>query len=248
VDERTKNEYVNNLVNEKVYSTEAGYGLRTKKIVLDANIYYTLWKDKGIRLAYNNSLGQLAYANIVGMEALHYGFELEGKVNLNSFLTINFMFNKGNWRWMKNVSATLINENDLTTKKLDLYIKNLKVGDAPQTSSTLGMKVNLTKEFYLIADAMYYTDMYANFNPELRTNVNDNSQSWKMPSFMLFDFHAGYDFNVGKFPASIKGHVFNLFNKAYFMEAQDGSKHDIATSTLFYGYGRTFNVALNFKF
>ncbi len=48
------------------YSTEAGYGLRTKKIVLDANIYYTLWKDKGIRLAYNNSLGQLAYANIVG--------------------------------------------------------------------------------------------------------------------------------------------------------------------------------------
>ncbi len=98
------------------------------------------------------------------------------------------MFNKGNWSWMKNVNATLINENDLTTKKLDLYLKGLKVGDAPQTSTTLGLKVNLTKEFYLIADAMYYTDMYANFNPELRTNVNDNAQSWKMPSFMLERF------------------------------------------------------------
>lgn len=32
VDERTKNDFVNNLVNEKVYTAELGYGLKTKKI------------------------------------------------------------------------------------------------------------------------------------------------------------------------------------------------------------------------
>lgn len=182
------------------------------------------------------------------MEALHIGLELEGKYEINKILTLNFMFSKGNWKWMKNVNAMVINENDLSTKNLDLFVKGLKVGDAPQTMSNLGIRINITKDIYFITDAMYYTDLYANFNPEARTKSDDTAQSWKMPSFILFDLHAGYDFQIGKFPAGIKAHVFNLLNKAYYMEGQDGAKHDEATSTMFYGYGRVFNLALNMKF
>lgn len=248
VDERSSNQFVNNLKNEKVYSGELGYNFVHSIFSLNFNAYYTVWKDKGVRVSYNNAQGQLAYANIAGMSATHMGIELEGKIHLSKMLILNLGFNKGDWKWTNDVSATVINENDLSTKQFNLYLKNIKVGDAPQTSSNLGLRVNFTKDLYLIADALYYTDMYANFNPETRTNENDRSQSWKMPDFMLFDLHAGYHFKIGNNDATLKGHIFNVLDKAYFMEAQDGSKHDRATSTVFYGYGRVFNIGLNIKF
>lgn len=248
VDERTKNEFVNNLKNEKVYSTELGYNFANNFMNINLNAYYTQWKDKGVRVAYNNAQGQLAYANIAGMSATHMGIEIEGKINLSEMFALNFAFNKGDWKWTNDVSATVINENDLSVKQFNLYLKNIKVGDAPQTSGNLGLRVNFTKDLYFIADALYYADMYANFNPEARTKEDDRSQSWKMPDFMLFDLHAGYHFKIGNNDATLKGHIFNLLDKAYFMEAQDGAKHDRATSTVFYGYGRIFNLGLQVKF
>ena len=248
VDERTKNEFVNNLTNEKVYSAELGYNFQNKFLSVNFNSYYTIWKDKGVRVAYNNAQGQLAYANIKGMGATHMGIELDGKVNPIEKISITYMFHKGDWKWTNDVSATVINENDLSTKQFNLYLKNIKVGDSPQTTASLGLQYNFTKDLYLGVNSIYYADMYANFNPEARTNENDRNQSWKMPDFMLFDLHAGYSFSVDKLPASLRFHVFNLLDKAYFMEAQDGSKHDRATSTVFYGYGRVFNISLNLQF
>ncbi len=248
VDERTSNSFVNNLKNEKVYSGELGYQFRSSALELVLISYYTVWKDKGVRTSYNDANGNLAYANVAGMSATHMGIELEGKWNISQIFALNFGFNKGDWKWTSDVSATVINENDLSTKQFNLYLKNIKVGDAPQTTGTLGLRMNFSKDLYIIADALYYADMYANFNPESRTKENDRSQSWKMPDFMLFDLHAGYHFNIGKNQATLKGHIFNLLDKAYFMEAQDGSKHDRATSTVFYGYGRIFNLGLNVKF
>ncbi len=248
VDERTKNEFVNNLKNEKVYSGELGYNLTHSIISLNLNLYYTQWKDKGVRVSYNNAQGQLAYANIAGMAATHMGIELEGKVNLSQMFVLNFAFSKGDWKWTNDVSASVINENDLSVKQFNLYLKNIKVGDAPQTSGNLGLRVNFTKDLYLIADGSYYADMYSNFNPETRTKEDDRSQSWKMPDFLLFDLHAGYHFKIGNNDATLKGHIFNVLDKVYFMEAQDGAKHDRVTSTVFYGYGRVFNMGLNIKF
>ena len=248
VDERTKNEFVNNLKNEKVYSAEIGYNFQNKFLTLNFNAYYTQWKDKGVRVSYNNAQGQLAYANIAGMAATHMGIELDGKIRPFDKITLNYMFHAGDWKWTNDVSATVINENDLSTKQFNLYLKNIKVGDSPQTTGSLGFQYNFTKDLYLGINSIYYANMYANFNPETRTKETDRNQSWKMPDFMLFDLHAGYYFNVDKLPASIKFHVFNLLDKAYFMEAQDGLNHDRATSTMFYGYGRVFNVSLNLSF
>ena len=64
-------------VNEKVFSVEGGYGLRTEKINLNLNAYYTLWMDKADVRSKLMSNGDYARVNMTGVDARHMGIELD---------------------------------------------------------------------------------------------------------------------------------------------------------------------------
>ena len=254
VDRRRSNDVLSNLTNEKITSVEAGLGFRFKKLTFDINGYYTDWQDKLFVITYPDPSGSglLKGANATGLGARHYGIELEGLAKPVKFLQINFMASIGDWRWKNDVEAVIIDELGSEQVRRRLLIKDLHVGNAAQTTAALGLRFQLTPHFYIIADYTYFARLFANFDPETRVSVenkpDDRNQPWQVPDYGLVDLHLGYDFKISGLDATIRGDVFNLFNKKYILEAQDGAAHNAASARVFYGFGTYFNLSMQVRF
>lgn len=247
VNSRGSNETVEDPINETIMSGELGYGMRYGKLNLNLSGYYTLWQDKGFRVSYIQANGDPGFANIAGLEATHMGVELEGRYKIIKPLTLNFMASVGDWKWTNDVEGIVQDEITLEQDTVNLFLDGINVGDAAQTTASLGLRFQPIPRFYFIADVSYYDRLYADFDPTNRVE-DTGEQPWEVPAFTLVDLHAGYLFKLGKLDAELRGHVNNVLDEEYIMEAQNGSENNEATSRVFYGFGRTFNIALEVKF
>jgi hypothetical protein len=248
-DERLSNATSKDPQTEKVMSFELGYGLRTRRAQANVNAYYTQWRDKGLRTSYTRADNVLSFVNIPGVQALHTGIEADGQWQFHKWFTLSGMLSLGNWQWQNDVTAYIQNEATLAQDTLNLYIKGLNVGDAAQTTASLGLRFQPSSAFYLALDYGHYANLYAAFTPESRTREADaGKQAWALPAYNLLDLHAGYSFRIGSTDATFRLSCINLLNHAYIMEAQDGSTHDAQTGRVFYGFGRNLNFALQVRF
>jgi hypothetical protein len=248
-DERFSNATSRNPKNERVLGLELGYGLHTRRAILNINGYYTRWMDKGLRTTYTRADGIRSFVNIPGVQALHTGIEVDGHWQPLQWLQVNGMLSLGNWTWQNNVTAYIQNEATLEQDTLNLFIKGLKVGDAAQTTASLGLRFQPGPGFYLAVDFSHYANLYAAFTPESRTAEADaGQQAWRLPAYNLVDAHAGYTFRVGATATTLRLSCTNLLNHAYIMEARDGTTHDAQTGRVFYGFGRNFNLSLQMRF
>lgn len=253
VDRKRGNDLSMNPVNEKVLSTEIGFTHRSQYFSADASLYYTVWRDKGNNFTYyDNSTTTTRSANITGIGARHMGLEIEGQIKPFEVLQIRLMGSLGDWRWQNDVNAVLTNELNQETHPVQLAIKDLHVGDAAQTTASIGIKTKILKKIYAIVDFSYYAHLYANFNPETRligpNGETDRSQPYQLPDFGLFDLHIGYDFNIHKYQFALKGSLMNALDKKYISEGIDGKNHSESDLSCFYGFGRNFSLSLQMKF
>lgn len=253
VDRRRSNDLSQNPVNEKILSGEIGSAYRSDYFTIDACFYYTVWKDKGNNFTFtDNQTKSTRSANITGIGARHMGIELEGVIKPLEILQIKFSGSVGDWRWLNDVNAVLTNELNQETRRVELTIKDLHVGDAAQTTAGIGARVNIIKGLYAIADFTYFARLYANFNPDTRLIGSkgevDRSQPYMVPDYGLFDIHAGYDFRLYKLQFLLKAGLLNVLDKQYIIEGTDGKTHSIDSLNCFYGFGRNFSLSLQIKF
>ena len=130
---------------------------------------------------------------------------------------------------------------------VDLYIKDLHVADAAQTTAALGLNYKFAPETRLIVDYNFYADIYADFDPSDR-GVAGAPDAWKMPDYGLFDLAMTHGFKFGSFDASLTARMNNVFDTEYISDAQDGSGSTTNTALVYYGYGRTFSVGAKLNF
>ncbi len=78
--------------NEKVLGVELGYGIRYRNAGVNFNVYRTNWVDKAFSTRIQVPSGEEIYANILGVNALHQGFEVEGWYNLVKGLRLTCSF------------------------------------------------------------------------------------------------------------------------------------------------------------
>jgi len=243
--------------NEKVLSFEAGYGARYSKFALNANVYWTQWKDKSMVKRIPLQVGEEYNANITGVNAIHMGVEADFRYNPNKKLTITGMVSVGNWTWQNDlVDVPIIGDDgnqaigpDGKPVFVDLFIGGLKVGNSAQTTTALGIDYELFDGFKFGMDWNFYGNLYADFDPLRRGDVEEKGiDPWKMKDYHLFDFNAKYSFKIGKVDASLFGNVNNLFNSEYISDGFDGTDHDWQTSSVYYGVGRTYSIGMKVKF
>jgi len=156
----------------------------------------------------------------------------------------------GNWKWQNNLTDVVLYDDELNpTDTVNLYIKDLKVGDAAQTTVALGVNYEVVKGLKMGLDFNYYDNLYANFDPAGRTSsALEGVDAWKIPTYSLVDFNIRYNFEIAGLKSTIYGNVNNLFNTEYVAEATDGSKNDWQTAKVFYGLGRTFTTGIKINF
>lgn len=235
-----------NLENEKTLTAEVGYGLNLKNTRLRLNAYYTRWDDKSIL---TNEYNQFEDPSMVqGLDALHLGAEAELSQKLTSWLRAGGSLSMGNWKWKNDVSAFVYNDDMVVVDTIRVYADGLYVGDAPQTQLALFAEVLLMNTVNITANWTYYDRFFADFSPTTRTNPDDRSQPYEIPSYNTLDLYISCPFQFGKFKATADLGCQNVVNEKYIIRGQDGYSHTIADFTGFWGFGRTFYISLKIIF
>jgi iron complex outermembrane recepter protein len=234
------------LKNEKTITAEAGYGFDSKNTRFRLNAYYTKWKDKSIL---TNEYNQFEDPSMVqGLDALHMGVEAELNQQITRWLWAGGSFSYGNWKWKNDVTAFVFNDDNAVVDTISVYADGLYVGDAPQTQLYLFAKVRILKTVDYTASWEYYDRYYANFSPTTRTNPDDHSQSYRIPSYQNIDMHLECPFKLSKIRARVDLGCYNVLDSKYIIRGEDGSSHTIDDFTGFWGFGRNFYVSLKLEF
>ncbi len=265
INDRTATVYPNPR-NERFRSFESGVDATLLNGDLTAKIgyYNTTWMDRTQILITNNQDGTDGFIFLTGMNANHAGIEIESAWQPCRQFRLDAAASFGNWHMIDDVSGTYTTwEPDTagnlveTTKDYNYYVKDLKVGDAPQTQIALAPTVYPSNSLSIQLVYRYYANNYANWDPFSRTNETDRTQSWKAPNYGVVDMHVNYIL-----PVSIEGmqvetflHVFNLLNNVYIQDAVDNSRynafdgnHTADDAEVFFGLPRNFNAGFRVRF
>lgn len=236
--------------NERTMAYEIGYGFRSSTFSANVNAYSTGWKDKYFRRSIRLPNGDFYQANVEGVNALHQGIEIDMKWKPFDNLMFTGMASLGDWRWQNNLEDVIIvDENQNEIDRVNLYIKDLKVGDAAQTTFALGVNWELFRGFKVGADWNYYDNLYAEYDPTGRGDKEkEGVQPWKVPAYGLVDANLRYNFKIGDFDATIYGNIINLLDTEYISDADDGADNDWKTARVYYGIGRTWSTGLRINF
>lgn len=236
-------------VNQKIFSLEFGYGVRAKDFTANINFYRTEWKDRTYTDFFNGPNGEELVANILGVNALHQGIEIDAIWRASSLLNITGMVSLGDWTWQNDIEDLGIFDGNTQVGSVDAFIAGLHVGDAAQTTLALGLDYRLMPDLRISVDYNYYDRLFADYDPTDRSDESARGvESWQIPAFGTFDLNIAYNFDINGLKASLYGNVYNLTNEKYVMDALDGTGHDAFTSRVYYGYGANWNLGVKIRF
>lgn len=228
---------------EKVGTVELGYRINTSTVSIALNGYYTKWMDKSVSTKVGTQ-----FVSIPNVDATHKGIELEAVYTPVHNFRLSGSFSLGDWRWDNNASFVLFNDVNEKVGDFNAYIKDLHVGNAPQTSVALSAAWEPFPQLRIGATWNYYGRNYAAFDPVARNNAEDTADAWKMPSYSVTDAWLSYGLKIGQFNTTLYCNANNLFNQKYIADAKDGKGHDEATALVWYGFGITWTTGVRVAF
>ena len=256
----------NNPKNEKFTDFEAGTNayFLNRKLYTRADAYYTIWKDRAKSVGVVNQDGSEGVVFITGMNALHSGVEMEAGFQPISLFNISGSVSVGNWKFTDDVNGVYKTYDRQSQRtKLDTakyYVKDLKVGDAPQTQFALVGSVYPVRGLQAQAVFRYYMRNYSYWDPFSRTDPTDRKQSWKAPDYGVLDLHMSYKLPIGfqGVRISLFAHVYNALDALYIQDATDNSRYNAYTSNgvthsaddaeVFFGAPRFFNAGFSVSY
>jgi len=249
--------------NEKIQALEFGYSFNSKEFTANINAYYTKWENKPTKAVTSKLDDFSTFGNIPGMDALHKGIEFDFIYKIIKTLDFQGLVSLGDWKWNKKIENLQMYyspplQGPANTISFDAT--GIHVGDAAQTQLGASMRYEPIKGMYIEGGATFFDRYYAEFSPEACTDAKGNSvDSWKMPSYTLFDLHTGYRFKLKameKLNFTIKLNVLNLLDKMYISDAINNDTYlqnayntfDARSSSVFMGAGRQVSASLKIVF
>jgi len=246
------------LQNEDVTSFEIGYGLKLPTFSLNLNLYTTKWGNRFISRGFPLDGGGTGTAQFKNVSELHKGFELEANYKASSNLKLIGMLSIGDWKYTKDFSSTLFDDNNAQVGTGTLYTKDAKVGDSPQFVSYFEVDYNVGDNLFFDLGWRSVGNLYADYSiTDSDFTQPDNEGALKLPSYNLVDLGATYKFDLFGNNASIRLNVNNLFDEEYIAESQTNIHADSGSTTyngidvnnsVWFGFGTTWNFALRYKF
>jgi hypothetical protein len=249
-----------NLTNEKILGLEAGYGFRSRMFNAKLNLYYTSWKDRYQRATDSDVNNVGGYYDYTGITEIHSGVELEMNARPMPKLNLNAMISVGDWTYSGNsISNRYDANNEPISGTKTLFLDGLKVGDAAQTTASIGASYEVLTRVSLDANYRVAQNLYASIDPaKFTTEVN--SGTLELPSYGLMDAGFSYKMLVGKNKSdsvNFRFNVNNVLDEVYISESRTNN-FTTPTSTnyngvnvtnqVFFGFGRTWNFSLRYNF
>ena len=249
------NDISDDLQNEEITSFEVGYGFIGKDLSFNVNAYSTSWGNRFVTRSLSNQQGVDGSAQFKNIDVVHNGIEFEGKYRLSDATKFRGMLSIGDWRYTKDFSAELFDDQQQSIGTGTLYLKDAKVGDAAQFTAALGVDQRITKKISMDLDYRFVDGLYADYSITDSEFTNpDNQGALKLPSYGLFDL--GVTGRLGK-GWVVRANINNLLNTTYIAESNSNIHADASSTTwngvdtrnsVWFGFGRTWNASLSYNF
>lgn len=248
--------------NESFVSYEAGVRYQTpgRSFNISAGLYHTEWKDRTTS-SVNTTDDTVTYLR--GMNSTYEGIEIESAWRPLRWLRFDAAASFGEWVYTDDVVGEAF---DLTTGSSvattsRVYIRDLMVGDAPQSQVAYAATVYPVQGLSVKFQGRWYDRYWSDFSPETRTVAGDYAQSWRIPSYTLYDLHVNYNLPISsrRFDVSVFAHVFNIFDEVHVSDATDESsfeavglnlaaRHTVQRAEVFLGPGLAWNIGVKVSF
>ncbi len=254
--------------NEEIVSFELGYGYRSNIFNANVNVYRTSWDNRFVSTSIRTQ-GVDGTANFAGIGQLHQGVEVDFNVKPVSKLRVNGMFSYGDWEYTDTIEGFVYDDNQQLVNSATLYLDGVKVGDAAQLTSSLGVDYEVVKGLSFDATWNYADNLYSDFSYRLDERewgddlwaTEPGGEALELPDYHLFDVGMTYKRDVLNDKKIIfRVNVNNLFDETYISEANTNIRagDDEATgqtykgidtaNQVWFGFGRTWNASLKFQF
>lgn len=256
----------NDYDNEKIIAFELGYSYKSPVFSANINAYYTIWENKPLESPPSVLIppqdggepdpdGDRITVNIPGIDALHRGIELDFAVKPVEKLTIEGLASIADWIWNSGGMGS-IPITDWYSYNYNFDAKGVHVGDAAQLQLGGLVRYEPVKSLYFTLKGTWFSNNYANFNPEDLNGDNARRESWQMPDYAEFSFHTGYNFKIKDFKIGVRGNILNILNTIYLTDALNNdsfnapsfSDFDAKSASVHYGQGTRWNVSFQVDF
>jgi outer membrane receptor for ferrienterochelin and colicin len=242
------------LQNERIESVEIGYGYIGNGLKVNINAYSTNWGNRFVSRSLSNQQGVDGTAQFRNVDVQHNGIEAEASYRFGG-TKLRGMLSIGDWTYTKDFSSELFDENQQSIGTGTLYTKGAKVGDAAQFTAYLGVDQRLGDKLKVDLDYRFVDGLYADYSiTDSAFTTPDNDGALKLPSYGLVDLGVTFYAAEGW---SLRGNINNLLDTTYIAES-NSNIHATADSTtwngvdtrnsVWFGFGRTWNVSLKYKF
>ncbi len=170
---RTRGQVVDGLTSTKITSGDFNYIIRYPKLKIRATAFYTQMKDQVWARSFYHDV-YLSYVNyaMTGVDQLFTGGEFGLDAKISTVWEVSLAFTKAQYLYTSRPKATITtnNSNELLAENKTVYLKNYHVGGMPETASSIGLKYNSPKYWYVGANFNYFADIYLSPNPDRRTS------------------------------------------------------------------------------
>ena len=199
------NDFVNNLKDEHVFSSDFGYQYQSPWLHANLNAYYsyvdhiTEWQN-----FYYDDVNAFSYVSMTGIKKEYYGVELGLRFKLTSFLDLKAI---GSWNEAKNINNAqaryLVSTKGVYVDE-KVYNKNMRESGTPLTTASLGLSYH-QKGWFIDLNGNYYDRIYLSYVPNYRFESSlkisgqvDNLGNYIVPEQMKG--HGGFmlDGSIGK--------------------------------------------------
>ena len=162
------NDFVLNLKNERVFSSEIGYQLLTSWLHANVSAYYsrldnvTDWQNY-----YYDDENQFTYVSITGMQKAYYGVEAGLKFKVTSAFDVKLIGTMSEAKILNNNTVRYMKSTEGTYTEDQLYNKGMRDSGTPLTAASLGLSYH-QGGWYLDLNCNYYDRIYLSYSPSYR--------------------------------------------------------------------------------
>jgi outer membrane receptor protein involved in Fe transport len=251
------NDVNSDLQNEEIKSFELGYGFIGNNFKVNVNAYSTIWGNRFVQRSLSNQQGVDGSAQFRNIDVSHKGIELETTYDPTDKLRLKGMLSIGDWRYTKDFSAELFDDQQQSIGTGTLYLKDAKVGDAAQFTSYIEADYKIGNKVSVDLGYRFVDGLYSDYSiTDSEFTTPDNQGALKLPSYGLADLGATYRFDLFGNTSTFRLNINNLFDTYYIAESNTNIHADASSETwngvdtrnsVWFGFGRTFNASLKIQ-
>ena len=175
------NDFVQNLKNERVFSSEVSYQYQNAWLHANLSGYYnhidhaTDWQS-----FFFDDINSFSYVSITGIEKAYYGVEAGLDFKLASWLNLRTVGSISDAKNLNNAWVTYMNSTSAAMTQETIYNKNMRENGTPLTVGSIALNYH-KNGWYIDIAANYYDRIYLSYSPSSRYEsvLKTRQQAWQ---------------------------------------------------------------------